>query len=345
LQQVGFAESSDHGVQVPFMSRVTSLTSMPEAQLNRWIKRVALLFVIVLVAFVAIYAFDRFRMPAAPMVDRQLAAAEAAVQADPADIAARGRLADLYTVNKRYAEAITQYDAILETGKETPLAHFGRANAYKGMGELDKAAADFRVVVDLLKGGEMANVDPILSAAYFGLGQIALEQGKADEAVTNLEAAVRIKRSDADSLNALGAAYLQAGKPEKAIEAAKKAVAFVPLGWSEPYTTLAAAYGAVGNAPLAEWASAMAEFAGGEVEKAKTRLLAIVDGPAGLDAAIGLGVIHEAQNEPAAAAEWYRKALAIDPENAAAGLGYERVAGPESEASASPAPSAAGGNG
>ena len=45
------------------MSRVTSLTNMPEEQLNRWIKRIALLFVVVLIAFVAFYVIDRFRMP------------------------------------------------------------------------------------------------------------------------------------------------------------------------------------------------------------------------------------------------------------------------------------------
>ncbi len=128
------------------MFRVTSLTEMPEAQLNRWIKRIGLLLFVGIVAFVAFYAVDRFRMPTTPMVDRQLAAAEAAVQANPGDTAARGRLADLYTANGRYADANAQYDAVLETGQETELAHFGRANAYKGMGDLDKAAADFQVV-------------------------------------------------------------------------------------------------------------------------------------------------------------------------------------------------------
>lgn len=320
------------------MSRVTSLTQMPEEQLSRWIKRVALLFVLLLIAFVAFYAIDRFRMPTAPIADRQVQAAEAAVQANPADVAARGRLADLYTVNGRYDEAIAQYNAILDTGEEQELAHFGRANAYKRMGELDKAAADFQVVVDIAKQGEMAHVDPILNAAYFGLGQIALEQDRTDDAVAHLEAAVKIKRSDADSQSLLGAAYLKAGEPEKAIEAAKRAIDFVPLGWSEPYETLAAAYLATGDTPRSEWASAMAEISAGEPEQAKERLLAIAEGPAALDASIGLGLIFETQNDLDQAAQWYAKALAIEPENAAAVLGYERVAA--SLADVSPAPEA-----
>ena len=92
--QVGFPDSSGHGVQVPFMSRVTSLTSMPEAQLNRWIKRIGLLLIVGIVAFVAFYAVDRFRASPAPIVDQQLVALEEAVRADPADTTSRGKLAD-----------------------------------------------------------------------------------------------------------------------------------------------------------------------------------------------------------------------------------------------------------
>jgi tetratricopeptide (TPR) repeat protein len=307
--------------------------------MDRWIKRLAVILVVGAIAFFGFYMIDRWRPPAAPIVDRQLAAAEAAVQADPADIAARGRLADLYTVNGRYEDAILQYDAILETGQEQTLAHFGRANAYQGLGELDKAAADFQVVVDIAKQGEMAHVDPILNAAYYGLGSIALEQGKADEAVTHLEAAVAIKRSDADSLNLLAAAYLAAGEPDKAIETAKRAIAFVPLGWSEPYVTLAAAYADKGDAAHGEWANAMAELSAGETEQARTRLLAIADGPVALDAAIGLGLIYENEGDLAAAAEWYQKALAIDPADSSAVMGLERVTNPTTDASPAPAAS------
>ena len=331
------------------MSRVTSLTEVSDQQLNKWIKRVAAILVIAAIAFFGFYFFDRWRAPAAPIVDQQLAAAEAAVQADPADIPARGRLADLYTANGRYADAVAQYDAILETGKETQLAHFGRAFAYKGLGELDKAAADYQVVVDFASKGEMANVDPILNASYYGLGEIAMKQSRFQDAITNLEAAIRIKRSDADTLNLLGAAYLAAGENEKAVDTARKAIAFVPLGWSEPYQTLAAAYGKLGEADSAEWASAMAELSSGQADQAKTRLLALVDGPLALDAAIGLGVAYESQGDFPAAAEWYQKALAIDPENAVATLGLERSSNTVTDPNAipghpttpTPAPSAA----
>ncbi|HEY5434144.1 MAG TPA: tetratricopeptide repeat protein, partial [Candidatus Limnocylindrales bacterium] len=121
------------------MSRVTSLTSMPEAQLNRWIKRIGLLLIIGIVAFVAFYAVDRFRAPAAPIIDRETAALEEAVRADPADVAARGRLADVYMAAKRYDDAIAQYSAVLQTGKADEMAYVSRGRALELKGDLAAA--------------------------------------------------------------------------------------------------------------------------------------------------------------------------------------------------------------
>ncbi len=137
------------------MFRVTSLTEMPEQQLNRWIRRIALLFLVVLIAFVALYVADRFRMPAASIVDQRLAAAEEAVRADPADVAARGQLGDLYFAAERYEDAIAQYTEILKTDESTEAASVSRGVAYQRVGNLDAAAADFEKVVELQPEGEM----------------------------------------------------------------------------------------------------------------------------------------------------------------------------------------------
>ena len=318
------------------MFRITSLTEISDRQLDRLVRRIAAILLISLIAFVGFYVLDRWRMPATPMIDQRTAALEGAVRDDPADIASRGQLADLYVAAKRYPEAIAQYDAILSTGKEAERAHFGRATALQGSGDLDGATVDFQAVVDIAKGGEMAHVDPMLNAAYYGLGSIALDQGRPKDAITHLTAAVTIKRSDADSLNLLGRAYVQAGEPDKAIEPLKRAIAFVPLGWTEPYTTLAAAYKATGDTARSEWAGAMADLASGDAVGARTRLLTISDGDAALEAAIGLGLVGETLGDGAAAAEWYGKALAIDPANAEARLGIGRVSSPD--ASADPLP-------
>ena len=318
------------------MFRVTSLTKMDDRQLNRWIKRVLLLLVVGTIAFVAFYGLDRWRPATTPIVDQRLAALEQAVRDKPDDVASRGQLADTYVAKGRFDAALVQYDAILATGKEVELAKYGRADAYMGLGQLDDAAKDYQAVVDIAKGGEMANVDPMLEASYYSLGSIAMQQARPAEAIPFLEKALAIKRSDADALYLIGTAYVAMGETDKAETALGSAVDFVPIGWSEPYTALADAFTKAGKPAMAEWAGAMADLAAGKPALAEPRLLAIVDSDAAVEAAIGLGLLYETKGDTAAAADWYGKALAKSPDNAAARLGMSRV-GAGSNASPLPA--------
>ena len=322
------------------MFRVTSLTKMDDRQLSRWIKRIALILVAGTVLFTGFYVFDRWRPATAPIVDRRLSALEQAVRDQPEDIVSRGNLADTYVAKGRYEDALVQYNAILDAGKETELATFGRAAAYMGLLQYDLAAKDYQTVVDIAKEGEMANVDPTLQAAYYGLGTIAMKQGKPAEAVPFLEKALLIKRSDADTLYLIGTAYVATGETDKAEAALRSAVAFVPIGWSEPYTAMAEAFTNAGKTAMAEWAGAMADLTSGKPDLAEPRLLAIAEGDAALDAAIGLGLLYETQGDNASATEWYAKALVISPDNTAARMGMARVGPGESTLPALPTPGA-----
>jgi tetratricopeptide (TPR) repeat protein len=316
------------------MTWLASLTRISEGELDRLIKRIAAILVVGTLVFVGFYVLDRFRMPAPSMVDQSIASLEAAVRADPSDVASRGQLADAYVVAERYEDAVAQYDAILATGQADELAHFGRARASQALGNLDAAKADYQAVVDIASEGEFAHVDPTLNAAFYGLGQIALEQGKPADAVQYLSAAVAIKRSDADAQYLLGTAYVRNGEPAKAIEPLRSAIAFVPIGWSEPYMTLAQAYTDTGDPDRAEWAAAMADLSEERFDSATSRLEAILDGPAGIEATIGLALVSVVQGDAAAAADWYRKALEIEPANASALLGLTRVSLPDATAGA-----------
>ena len=309
------------------MQLTSVLRDLNDQQLNRAIRRLAILLTITAIAFVAFYAFDRWRAPSTPIIDQKVAALEQSVRENPNDIATRGQLADTYVQKGRFEDAIVQYDLIIASGQERELAHFGRAAAYMGVGRLDEAAADYLVVVEIAKGGEMANVDPTLESAYYNLGLIALQQSRATDAVTYLESALRIKRSDADALYLIGQAYTQTGALDRAELALRRAVAFVPIGWPEPYTALATMFTTANRPAMAEWASAMADVAAGKPALAEPRLLAIAEGDAALDAAIGLGLLYETTGDAAAAATWYAKALAIDPTTDAAKLGIGRVGG------------------
>lgn len=294
-------------------------------ELAMWIKRLARLLIVATLAFAAFYAFDRWRPASTPIIDQHIAALEAAVRDDPNDIAVRGQLADAYVAKDRFADAVTQYTAIIDAKTSLLPAYLGRASALMGLNQLDAAAADYQKVVDMTIGGEMANVDPSLESAYYGLGSIAMKQNRPADAITFLGKALNIKRSDADAMYLIGTAYAATGELDKAITELRAAVIFVPIGWTDPYSALAEAYTKAGQTEMASWASAMAQLAAGNPDAAEPALKALVGGKAALDASIGLGLLYETRGQGSLAFAWYSKALQIQPDNNAARLGVGRV--------------------
>jgi Tfp pilus assembly protein PilF len=96
--------------------------------------------------------------------------------------------------------------------------------------------------------------------------------------------------------------------------------------------TLAQAYADTGDPDRAEWAAAMADLSEERYDAATSRLEAIADGPAALEATIGLALVSEMQGDAPGAAEWYRQALEIDPADPSALLGLSRVSLPDASA-------------
>jgi tetratricopeptide (TPR) repeat protein len=315
------------------MSRVTSLTSMSDKQLNRWIKRIGLLLLVGVVAFIAFYAVDRFRASPPTIADQELTTLEELVRTNPADAVSRGQLADLYYGKSRFEDAIAQYTMLIDAKKQVELASLGRGRSYQKLEQFDKAVPDFNKVIEIGAAGEMAATDPILAAGYYGLGTTQMSQNKPKDAIETLRKALAIQHTDADVLFALGQAYIAGDQAKDAIEPLTLAIQLVPIDWPEPYLALETAYTKTGDAEHAEWAGAMGAFAGGDAATAEQRLLKLVDGKLALEAAVGLGVIKEAAGDAAAATEWYAKALAIDPENITAKLGIKRVEAPSTHPS------------
>jgi tetratricopeptide (TPR) repeat protein len=316
-----------------------------DADIYRLARRLAIVLFLGTIAFAAFYTLDRWRPATPPIVDQQLTSLEEAVRADPNDLAVRGQLADTYLAKGRFADALAQYDTIIATGQELEPAHMGRAQTLVGLNRLDEARADYEAVVDIAKGGEMAAVDPTLEAAYYGLGSIALQQGKAAEAVPFLQAALAIQRSDADAMFLLGKAYLATGQVDDAITELRAAVVFVPVGWSAPYEAMAEAFTTQGRADLASWATAMAKLNAGSTDGVEAQLKALADTEAAVDAAVGLGLLYETRGDNAAAIDSYTKALSLDPGNNAARFALGRIGPlPTVAPSAAPSTSPSGGD-
>lgn len=308
------------------MFRVTSLGSLSDRQLDRLIKRAAVLLVVGLFAFAAFYVADRYRWPDTPLVDRQVAAAEAAVAAQPDDIGERLRLAGLLTAASRFPDAVRHYDEVLRIAPGNKIALLGRGNALYQTGDLVTATAAYQSLIDLTATGEFTPVDPQVEEAYYYLGAIALKQADAGKAIASFQAALRITRSDADAAFGLGSAYLLAGRPADAIEPLRQAVLFVPQGWPDPYAKLAEAYTAMGRGADAAYAEAMVAFAEGRPDEARTALEKLQGPDSSVDLLLGLAMVAEAQGDSSASLAWYRAVLAKDAQNFFALQGETRLA-------------------
>ena len=217
------------------MFRVTSLTSMDDRQLNRWIKRLVLILVAGTVLFVGFYVLDRWRPATTPIVDRRLSALEQAVRDKPDDIAARGQLADMYVAKGRFQEAIDQYNADPRRPARrrswrptvAPAPTWASSSTTWPPPTTRRSSTSPRTA-------RWRTSTRCWRPSYYSLGSIAMKQGKPAEAIPSLEKALAIKRSDADALYLIGTAYVATGETDKAETALRGAVAFVPIGWSEP---------------------------------------------------------------------------------------------------------------
>jgi tetratricopeptide (TPR) repeat protein len=331
--------------------------------LNRLIIGAVLVLAVGVPLIGAIYVLDRFVVAPPAIVDQKVVQLETAVRQSPNNLSLRLRLAGAYTASGRYDEAVAQFDEVIAAaGSFKPedavgfleTSHLGRGDALRLRGDLQAATVEYQAVTDLAKDGEFASVDLELGSAWFALGSIALDGGRAADAVTDLEAALVINRTDADTLHLLGRAYLAAGRADDAVTSVRRSIQFVPIGWCEPYATLADAYRTLGRTEAATVASAMAASCANDPADVRPTLRGLVDGPAGLDARVALGLIAEVGGDAPTAADWYRRALTLDPDDVTASSGLARVtaaapAGPPSPAvssapDASPAPATPEGN-
>jgi tetratricopeptide (TPR) repeat protein len=323
------------------MHNTNRIAARPDRVTNRLIFVFALVLAIGIPLIGVLYVLDQFHPAGPSLIDRDIAVAEEAVTSDPNLLSARLGLAQAYAKAGRFADAVAQYDQILNVEPDAGGALLGRGSARIELDQLDAAKTDFQRVVDLARGGEMARYDPQLESAYFSLGTIALRQGDPKEATVALADAININRTDADALNLLGTALLQAGEPERAVTATRQAIALVPVGWCEPYAQLERAYTALRDTAGAQYAAGMGAFCEGRPEAARTALLRLVDGAYAADALVGLGLLAEQENDTAGARAAYTKVLATDPQNFAATTGLGRVGGPAASGGPARAPSAA----
>ena len=291
-----------------------------------WLMRLGVMVLTIGVATFGFMYYQDQHVDAGPsLVGRATLAAEAAVKRSPGNITARLALADAYRLDKRLDDSLKQYDVILGSDKANRFALLGRGSVLNTQGDLTAAVATYKKITNAQKKGEFAGADPQLEEAYYYLGAIAVKQGKATEAITNLSAALKIDSADSDAFYQMGLAETKAGSTQLAVEAFKKALEFVPTDWCEPYDQLVVAYGKLNQKPTAAYNAGMASFCHKKPADAKRQLKALIAGPVKVDALLGLALIAETENNNPEAVSWYKKLLTVDPKNPAAKIALARL--------------------
>ena len=301
------------------------IESVSDRTLNRLLVWGGGALAVCVLAFSVFYYFDQ-RIDGGPsMAERTIAAAEAAVVETPSDLGVRLQLASAYLLGERLDDAQKQYEEVLGAEENHRAALLGLGTVLYAKGDLDGAIEPFRSIVTTGVEGEFAGADLTLQEAQYYLGSIDLQKGNPAKAIEELQAALAISPTDSDALFLLGKALISEGRAADGVQSIRSAVAFVPTGWCEPYQAMADAYSVLKQQEQQEYAAAMLDFCQERDEQAKSRLTALTEGSAAVDAMVGLGLIAEKQSDRDAAADWYAKALKANPGNASAASGLARA--------------------
>lgn len=317
------------------MNASQTLSKMSDRTLRRATVSVALALLIGIPLVAAFYWLDRHPSAGPTLGERTIATAEEAVRNSPNDLGLRNHLAAAYVSANRFDDGIAQFTQVLNAESANRAALLGRGLAYVAQAKLDPTkvdtakldlgATDFQALIDAAKAGEFAQTDPQLEQAYYELGVIALLEHRAADAVTSLTAALKINGGDADALYSFGVALVQTGDATKGITAMRQAVAFVPIGWCDPYRGLVDGYTAAKDTIGTQWATGMVAMCDGKLTEAKAALQPLAAGPMKVDALVGLALVAVKAGDNAAAASLYRQVLAIDPNNTSASIGLGQL--------------------
>jgi tetratricopeptide (TPR) repeat protein len=152
----------------------------------------------------------------------------AAIQTVPRSGQAHYNLGRLYEFQQRWPEASNEYRA---AGDLHPV--IGLDFLYATMAHACLAQPDYDCAVDAAT--KRVDANPNNGDAHRALGEIHLQKGEHDEALTELLAALLVNARDADSFADIAQIQLRTGRYADAVEAARKALEINPAHATAPY--------------------------------------------------------------------------------------------------------------
>ncbi|TAK34995.1 MAG: tetratricopeptide repeat protein [Chloroflexota bacterium] len=281
--------------------------------LERAVKLMLVAFVLMTIGLAAFYVIDRYRYQNVSIVDREMQRLEELARRDPENLAARLAVADAYFMKKRYDQAITQYEQVLKADPDRVGTLIGLGFAYRGKGDIAKMEEAFKHAIEV-STGDFAQFDARLQMVNYYLGEAYLKHGEYDQSIERLQAALKIKRTDADALLLLGHAYQGKGEYGNAAGAYATATEFVP-DFVEAYQGMAASFEKMGDAARAGYARGMVAFSKGDNAGALRQLEEAASQATDEPIVVwGLAMAREKAGQKERAVEAYRRMLTLAPD-------------------------------
>jgi eukaryotic-like serine/threonine-protein kinase len=161
-------------------------------------------------------------------LDESAAAFRAAIRLKPDLAILRNNLGDTLSLQGKLSEAIAEYREAIRLQPDDASAHDKLGSALRDQGKRDEAAAAFRTAIRL---------KPDYALAHVNLGIASGEQGKLDEAAAAFRTAIRLKPDLAEAHYNLGRALTIQGESDEAVAAYRAAIRLKP-DYAEAYCNL-----------------------------------------------------------------------------------------------------------
>lgn len=175
--------------------------------------------------FISVQLGERRTAPASRAIENLLEA----VEADPQNVQLRITLAEAFAAAGQQEESFEQFSAALELDPEN-------ANALMGLALLSMFQEDWEIAEEYwaeaiaqLEGGQYSGVDQRLETAYHQMGATLMELQRYEEAAEYLRAALRMRRTAADTHYLMAVTYRELGSARNERTHLENALTFDPL--------------------------------------------------------------------------------------------------------------------
>ncbi|MGH9360148.1 MAG: tetratricopeptide repeat protein [Terriglobia bacterium] len=211
-----------------------------------------------------------------------------AVALDPRSQAVQTDWGHYLFFERRYGEAKQAFTKAIALDPKVSRPHYELGDLYLlGLHQPAEAAAEYR---------EALAIDPANSRVHYTLANALVEEGRLDDAQSQLEGAVRLDPKKPALLKALGDFYLRRGKPDQAQQAYDRALVVDPK--------YVPAQIGKGDALVAK----------GDLNGAIADYTAVLQvAPRATDALVKIAILRDRQGQWEEAERFYRRALDASP--------------------------------